>query len=67
MQQVRTLCQELPKLDSSRVAGSNTSNEKAKDPKLVGEVNEAPITINGSPAQALLDPCSVVSIILETF
>lgn len=58
----------MPKLVTARVAGSDAGKgDDTRDPKLVGDVNEVMVNINGTPVQALLDTGSVVSIISETF
>jgi len=57
----------LPKLVSAPVVGSEGSTEGGKDPKLVGDVNEVQILIEGKSAKALLDTGSCVSIMAESF
>ena len=57
----------MPKLDCAPVRGSYASTHTLKDPKLVGEVNEAKITINNIGTVALLDTGSCVNSVLETF
>lgn len=66
MQGKGTHTKELPKRISAPVTGSNKGTDK-KDPKMVGTVNEAEVSINGVRTRALLDTGSCVSVLSETF
>ena len=57
----------MPKLDCAPLRGSYVSTYTGKDPKLVGDINEAKITINNIDTIALVDTGSCVSLVSKAF
>ena len=57
----------MPKSVSATVTGSTCSTQANKDPKLVGDVNEATIHINNIQTRALINTGSCVSVISNSF
>lgn len=57
----------MPKLIDARIVGSDASSGSAKDPKLVGDINQVKVRINNVDTTALLDTGSVVSMLSQSF
>lgn len=57
----------MPKSISATVTGSTCGTQANKDPKLIGNVNEATVHINDIQPRTLIDTGSCVSVISKTF
>ena len=62
-----TYTDQLPKLVSAPVVGSNEGTKKKPDPVLVGETTKVSISLDKINTSALLDTGSCISVVSESF